>query len=306
MQPRAYDAFEVVVPIADSRPRFRISEVLMNNEVALYEHNELWIMDDFAYGEEDDMIIHCTSEPIPWRDFCRYHVTTSTTSAKSAPKRPKVDPKIIDALLTEFPWLTEADLGLRTRSRKSGSSSSKAKRIDEDDSASESDHVDGTVPTSGGLDDIAHVDLEALGKELIELREKWADCDYEDMLFYVANRGGKWLHLTKNKTADTATCYCRASAIPFCDKFHWPKQKSYAYGKYKGVENANQLAKECARRGHHFASIWLISGSDDSFVFTDAHVIEDDEAFLNCLLALDHMSDMFAEAVNLRKLFPVP
>jgi hypothetical protein len=123
--------------------------------------------------------------------------------------------------------------------------------------------------------------------------------------FYVANRGGKWLHKNQGKAADSATSFAKAMSLNFCTLFTWGRQHGYAYLKYNGRRNANFLAREYARRGHVYCQTWFEHGCDEQFVFRACHDPPEDLDFLNWMSDLDIMSVEFEEAQKLRLLKPI-
>jgi hypothetical protein len=141
-------------------------------------------------------------------------------------------------------------------------------------------------------------------EELAALRHEWEGEFVDFVGFYVMIRGGKWTKRVKKKAADCI----RAKAISievktWCDDYHWPKEKSYAFKKYT-LEGASVLANEFARVANHYYAIWL--GQDDSkYVFTPEDKVADDVGFLNWMTALDADSVHFARGFELVSLWPL-
>jgi hypothetical protein len=101
-----------------------------------------------------------------------------------------------------------------------------------------------------------------------------------------------------------ATCNPRG-LIPrqFCDLYGFPT-KSFAHVKY-GVDAANKLAQEWARRGEFCCQLWVAAGRMDDFDFPAGMDITDDLDFVNWALTLDHTADTWAKAAECRRWRPV-
>ena len=316
----------VVGPLAH-KPYFRMTaDFLVDSEIGLNDDDQVWVIDRFDFLDQD-LVIRWACEATSWHRFCRFHVTTQGgSSADREVKRPKPTDKVPDLLMAEFLWLTEADLQVKAMSRRTarvadksfdGGSPGKAyalrtsdddsdvdqRRSDDDDGEPDGDAAH-PVEHAAKASDMADVDVDALGKELLSLRDEFADPDLADCLFYVSNRGGEWLHKTKRKPANEATSFARALAEPFCRKFGWARQKGFGYDKHLGILNSNMLAREYARRGHHYACIWIAHDSDRSFIFTEEHTPEEDLEFISWACKLAIHSVPFAAALAVRKAVP--
>ena len=114
---------------------------------------------------------------------------------------------------------------------------------EEDGAASEP--VDGDDHAAGG-DGAAVLDVDVweIAQELADIRSDWVQ-EAEDMFFVVSNNS-EHLPRTLGRAAFEAAMLSRTLARPFCAKYRWPKQRSYAYRKHGGVPNANFLARELA------------------------------------------------------------
>ena len=317
----------VVGPSSMSKPCFRIDEFLVDSEIGLNDTDELWVISRFDFTEQDN-ILRFASGPIPWPEFCRHHVFVGG-AGHSGPthKKARITEAVKDALLHEFPWVIAEDLQLKARSGQPscaggkplykapdaflpdsdhGDSSSDHDGSDEHDDDSD-EHEDGDELAAAAEPgaDVAHVDLHALAGELAAIREEEGDGNFEGMFFFVANRGGAWTMAHHGTAAIAATSFAKALAREFCHKFGWQKQKGWSYKKYHGRPNANFLAREYARRGHHYCSIWFAHGCDDMFVFQACHDAPADPEFVGWMNGLDIVSIEFAEADRIQRLRPI-
>ena len=133
-------------------------------------------------------LVQTMHDPVPWEDFCRFHPRpkSATAGSKTSTKK-KVDmsESIRQQLLSEFPWLTDEDLGIKLGKKKPATPGER--HASESD---ESEDRDVVVETAVEIPD-EHVDVDALAKQVVMNRKLW-DHESSHMFFYVTQRGGKW------------------------------------------------------------------------------------------------------------------
>ena len=117
--------------------------------------------------------------------------------------------------------------------------------------------------------------------------------------------GGVWTHEFKHLVADAAIVKARSCILPFCNRFRWPKQKSYSLKKFDD-KDACFLVKEWARKGNFFADLWVESGGTLQLNAADlaANPYEDGFEFVVWASDLPTDSDAFAAVVQLRACWP--
>jgi hypothetical protein len=265
-----------------------------NLEVPFDTEDSIWVLEDVVFTVGDQ--VRAPYNPIPYSVFCRHHPRPVVSSTASRPpRRPNISQDMKAMLQHEFPWLTDVDLGLQQRSSaKSGSSCKPSGK-------------------AGGCDDESEIDAEeeateaavALAAQLLADRAAFAHDVDRDLAFYVHNRGGAWTIKTHGRGTDTATCFARAAALPFCRKFAWPRQKGFTHTAVGGEWNSNVLAREWARLGQHYFVIWLSTDCLEDFVFAEEHKPDDDEGFIEWVCGLDIESHEFSKVLELRHAFPV-
>ena len=135
------------------------------------------------------------------------------------------------------------------------------------DSADDSDG-EAVVPEEGQDGGDADVDFAAAAayatERLFELREEWRpDVDvFPDEFFHTTVMGGKWTFANRGVAADAVATFARAGvAQDWCRRFQWPRQRSYAFGRYHR-EGAHQLAREFARFSDYLIRLSLDAGDD--------------------------------------------
>ena len=93
---------------------------------------------------------------------------------------------------------------------------------------------------------------------------------------------------------DSAACFARKkpAVLRFCELYGFPKQKTYSYRAYGGLEDPNQLVREWQRKGHYFCSLWHVEHCSEEYEFTDEDIsgYADSLEFYNWLCNMD-MSD---------------
>ena len=197
-----------------------------------------------------------------------------------------------DQLLEEFPWLTEADVGVALAGRASRSTTVGDEEADRKRPAKVLD-----------AEEVEDIVLQT-SKELAAQRLELSHGD-DDTHFYTRVPGGNW---TKQflKTAANGSMVCgRSHTAKFCKLNSWPFQKTYFFSAWT-QEGANHLARLWARMGNHFFQIWADAGEKYDFVFIPAHAesIEENQEFLDWACSLDVASEVFAEVMRVRSLRP--
>ena len=175
---------------------------------------ELWVLEDMRFGPGS--IVYSWASPLLFQYYTRHMHNDQEPKPRAArkPRAPVAKTAARAKLLDEYPWLTLADL-------------------EDDAMQSDADESDG--------DDAAPVEFEfdeAMYEELRKKRDeeraehKFAD---EDMFFYTAQRGGEANIDKIGHMNYCAAMFARAGvANMFCERFGFPKLKSYHYTEYGG------------------------------------------------------------------------
>lgn len=89
--------------------------------------------------------------------------------------------------------------------------------------------------------------------------------------------------------------------MEFCERFGFPKQKSYHYSRYGGEGPANHLIREFARKGHYFCCLWLAHDCDEAYRFSQEDIdgFEQGSEFLDYMCALPPESTTFAAGMQI-------
>lgn len=193
-------------------------------------------------------------------------------------------PSVRDQLLDDFPWLTARDF------------EEAAGAIEDTDTESEDDEKKPAAihPKEPPPPKVVDSDeFERLRLEMLEKRAEFALAD-DDKFFFIRQRGGA-ANIAKIGTAlDCCAMYARKGiAMEFCEKFGFPKQKSYHYSKYGGEIPANLLIREFARKGHFFCCLWLAHDCDHAYSYSD----EDVKCYPSSPEFLDFMCGLPPESV---------
>jgi hypothetical protein len=272
-------------PQANVMPRFSFDLLQFSSDPTVFSDDgrELWVLEGLVFSEGSSVLAPCS--PVRFRHFAKHLVNdpAPARAAKKRPRRPKA-PSIREKLLDEFPWLKAADL---------------------DDDYEE---LDGEEKEEVGEEEdqapdivIGEDEYEAIRQEMLEKRAEFRIED-EDKFFYVRQRGGDSNVARIGRALDCAAMFARKGlAVQFCDKYGFPKQKSYHYTKYGGEVPANHLIREFARKGHYFCCIWVSHDCDDAFVFSREVIegFEQDPLWLDFMCALPQESETFAQGMQI-------
>ena len=93
-----------------------------------------------------------------------------------------------------------------------------------------------------------------------------------------------------------------------CDPklYNWPNQFAFMYNKW-GIAGANALARECARRSHHYVNTWLWQDDERyEFIEEDHDEYEETEEWLECVTSIDVSQEREWEKIEeIRAMRPV-
>ena len=193
-----------------------------------------------------------------FEDFIAQHppLTTQRQSSSARSKVCKPSLSEVQALLLEFPFLSQADLDKALGKQRSERVKAvrkpriAGKKIDEDSSSSSE------VASASDKDD--DLDLDAVGPvfdkdELAALRHDLCDEVEEFTHFYVHYRGGLYIFADEGVVSNSAACMARGAMVKYwCDCYSWQLKYQFHYSVY-GQDGANELAKEVCRRGEFFS-----------------------------------------------------
>jgi hypothetical protein len=230
---------------------------------ATYDTHNLEFMSglDVGFASDDDIyvipnvvhsngVIVAARTPLRFEDFAIGMLATHRV-ASGEPKRQRlVLPASAIAKLRElYPWLTDTDI---SEAHMPASSSGGA---------------------GGGTREPQHLTdedfEEALLTDVLEIldakREKW---HFEEEgvteYFYIHRRQGIWTRKFKGVDSDCLMCKGRSLTTNFCNRFGWPKTKTYTYKTY-GQAECYVLGKELCRKGSYYFRVWVDSGEDEQF-----------------------------------------
>ena len=234
-------------------------------------------------------------EPVLFEDWMQQVPRDPPAEPAAADRAARIRRDERDRLLEEFPWLTDADLGLVAQPRRHGGHGGRGGGHDPDPVAPAP-----PVP-------VPLLDDGEIWRRLEEKREELDLGIYDDLYFYVRITGGKWTHEHLGKVYDTATMFARACTKPWCDRFRWNKQKGFGFTAHGGEEAATMLAHEWQGRGDHFYKLFLAGGGDlETFRYTDADLdsYQSSESFINWAADQDIDADCFDGIMEVRHAVP--
>lgn len=198
-------------------PEFTFAELKFTSDLELFSerHGELWVAEGLEFGFRASVFAPCS--PVLFRSFTR-HLVSDPAPPRTHRTRPRrrAARSIRAKLLDEYPWLTSVDLdGACEKLSDKGD--------DEEDS--------GNDASDREIDEEAY---QRARQEILLLRAEFAVHD-EDKFFYVRQRGGDANVAKVGRALDCAAMFARKGvAMAFCNKFDFPKQKSYHYSKHGG------------------------------------------------------------------------
>ena len=120
-------------------------------------------------------------------------------------------------------------------------------------------------------------------------------------------RGGLSNVARTGRALDCAALFARKGvAVSSCDKYGFPKQKSYHYTKYGGERPANQLIRELARKGNYVCSLWVYHHCAADYTFSREGIdgYDADEAFLEFMEAGTPGTDAFTAGLFIKDWVP--
>ena len=148
------------------------------------------------------------------------------------------------------------------------------------------------------------IDLHALAVEMSIERRIWKLSEEENMYFYTHLRGDVGVHRAGSATSRSTT-FARQSAMEFCRRYNWPREKGFSYRLYGGVHGSAMLSREWARLGHYYMCIWIENCEDVAFIFDLVNdKAPDDLPFLDWAVTVDADSDTFNRIMEVREAFP--
>ena len=226
--------------------------------------SDIWVLPQCLWLESRVIV---TAEPVPWSIFVRFDRPTVLPSKSKSDQqrrsRVPIDEDILLQLQLEFPWLTLAQLremleartsvvvggGGQTGSSNPGPSSRSARSLDYE---------------------VAEDVVARVQAELRALRDELAQSDDSLSYFRIRVLGGEWSLKRSGKTTTDVGCYAKdKSTKNWCDVVAWPSARSFAVGKFGGVQNARMLSEEVRRKGDYFINAWVDPGSPLQFSFDD-------------------------------------
>ena len=148
--------------------------------------------------------------------------------------------------------------------------------------------------------------MEAILEDLDRIRAGVASKEGGDTFFYLHVMGGAWTRVNLKKTSDAIAVYARAGcASEWCEEYDFPKQASFSYQKYDGVENVVFLANEFSRRAHLFFNQFFES-ADVNFLysFEDRDSYEESCEFSAFMATLPYGHTAYVRGQVLRNTFP--
>jgi hypothetical protein len=255
--------------------------------------DELWMYKS-AFFRNNDIV--CSSAPVPFEEFVAMHPKTDANrSTATRANNNRLHKTEIDDLLELFPWLSRDDF-CEPKEKATckggaggggGGSIDEVRRMDDDD---REEHY-----------------LSVLD-ELAEKRGKYDAQDDPDIYgnFYIKILGGKWTKTFIGVAADSVVCIGRSHVRPWCNLFGWPKTRTFTFKTYGELE-AVGLAREYARRAHHFFTLYLSSPDVKNWMYSasDLDSYVEGEAFLDFALSIPMESPAFDRVIELRRMLPI-
>ena len=170
--------------------------------------------------------------------------------------KPMLPKDVVDQIREKNPCLSDADLKMMSKDRKCNSSTKPKSHLRED--------VAAVLHESSGDDDD---DGDAF-EELAALRAKYMDDSNKEDAFYQRILGGDWTKSHYGVAGNAIGVFARGGAAMtvFCDRFVYPKMKSFYFNAY-GVQGALILSKEFCRRSNFFFDRWIAGGKHFEFTY---------------------------------------
>ena len=223
---------------------------------------DIWVIPEVIFH---GFHVHTAALHEPWAVFTRYHHSRRPVpSAKAEPAHPRsrvrVDPDMLAALQSEYPWLSLAELQSMVSTKASATVGGSAQSSSAQSSTVAAAEVPETV-------------FVAVAADLQALRDEVADGQPEvQSHFHVKVLGGDWSVSRFGKVCTDIGSFPKDKSTQlWCKAVGWPPspgQKSFAVSKF-GMEGSRQLAEELCCRANYFMSSWVAAGSPSPFAFQD-------------------------------------
>ena len=229
--------------------------------VPIDANRDIFVLQNCRFDK--DYVVAGSSEP--FEVFVARHPPVGAqkrVSTRSLVSKPSLSEA--QALLLEFPFLTQADLDAalgkkgggvkavrkpRVAGRKIDDSSSNSEVVSDDDSKKSDSDVD-MVDAVGPAFDAAELDA---------LRDDFRE-EEEFTHFYVHFRGGHYIFDHDGIVSNCASAQARGAMVKYwCDAYSWQVKYQFHYSVY-GHDGAHELAKEVCRRGEFFFLAVVTSG----------------------------------------------
>ena len=196
-------------------------------------------------------------------------------------------------LREEYPWLTDADVGV--------SLDSPAPNVESEAIAR---HAQGRKPERLSDFELSEAAFADVQERLQQVREKWqTEAEEADVNFYHWIPGGMWTQTFRATPADSAVFKARSHTKFWRDRFGWPGSKTFMFSAHSEM-GAVLLAKEWARKSDHLYSHWIDSEGLLLEYSQDEHAFEFSVAFLDWVSSLDVDCDSFQRVHELFNVWP--
>lgn len=285
------------MPLNATMPLYRHTWNCVNDvDVPFHEDSLLVVLPNVIWSDEGIRTPHA---PVPFEQF-----VASCARRPRPPAVPKartrhtkdLDDLVKNKLLDEYPWMKGKDIEKAMHvEEKVAKEPAEDVEVDGDDHELCEEEVLQKVE-----DAFAHV-----AAEVADLRDRYEVDPAEDTEFYVKFLSGKWTLDNIGVAADRSGSFARTHVFNWCEKFHWPKMKTFSFNLY-GRDNAVQLSKGWARRSSFLCHLWIEAGTPQEFEYTldSMRGFHEPLEWLDWSLELDVMSDAFGRVKDLQDAVP--